>query len=106
MLTQIIKKSKTEISPRKKVKMKRNHRVGLLIGFRDEDGFVRIGWSAVNTNSEDVFDYFVGLPLATENSHRYITKDVVTSAPTVIRKHLSKFVDRCQRYFKETILVE
>jgi len=85
--------------------MKRNHKVGVLVAFRDDEEFVRIGWSALNTKSADVFDKSEGIALAKTTAHKYITGDVLKSTPTIVKKHLPKFIDRCQRYFKQQVLM-
>jgi hypothetical protein len=104
MITQFIRKNKTEISARKKVKMQRVYKVGVLIAFKDDSNVIRIGWSAINTHSDDVFDKKIGLFLAKSNTVQIISPDVIARMPFKVKTEMPYFIQRCERFFKLKVL--
>lgn len=104
MLIQYIRRVKNEISPAKKVPMKRTYKVGVLVAFLTNNDNITIGWSAVNTQSNDKFDRNEGLTLAKQNTYQIMSPDMVARMPHKIRVAMPDFIDRCERYFKRKVV--
>lgn len=109
MIIQHIKRTKQEIAPKKKSILKRTHKIGTLIAFRNDKGTIRVGFSSVNVAAGDVFDAKKGILLAeqrtytvSENGSLYIPEEI----PRKIREKITYFVEhRCSRYFKQNIKI-
>ena len=87
----------------KYVKNKKGDKLGVLVGFKKEDGKLGIGWSKYASNIEDAqFSKEKGLIIARGRaaSHRVNSPEVFFKLPFVIQKELPNFVNRCERYFK------
>lgn len=84
---------------------------GTLVGFKTEDGNVRIGWSMYNSEEEIPFSKKIGKELAIEKSkeniffykNHYHTKCSKT-IPYFISKEIPSFIDRCKRFFKTDVI--
>ena len=103
-LVKYIRQNKKEISPRKKVPMVRTHKVGTLIAFLDDEEYIRIGWSALNTWSNDKFDPKVGIQLAKKNTTCILSPDMIKSMPLKVRNDIENFIDRAENYFKRSVI--
>lgn len=105
MIIQHIRKTQTEISPRKKVVMKRTHKIGTLVAFRGDhaNGPIYIGWSAVNRKAGDTFRKH-GISMAKSRAKAVDNStDWMQGIPLKFHKHLPGFVQRCERYYKQSI---
>ena len=78
--------------------------VGCLFAYRDEDDTVRLGWSAYNFIGElfagNRFNKDQAADIAVRRAIKgrfYYTEDV----PYSLHKELPRFLERCERYFKE-----
>jgi hypothetical protein len=104
MIYKFIRKTKTEISPSKKVKMKRTHKRGVLVAFVDPfEGKVKVGWSLANEKAGDKFDEDIGIQNAIERALKPSTvyaRCLDGSVPKSILTDMIRFLDRCERYFK------
>lgn len=114
MIHQFIKQRKTEISPAKKVKMTRTHKVGVLVATKRSpeanDPTVYVGWSLVNRDAGDKFNHEDALRLACD---RAVSIDMIAAQcedhhtiPCSIRKHMRKFLLRCDRYFNNSAVTK
>ncbi len=103
MIIQYIKRIKQEVSPKKKSKMKRTHKVGVLVAF-NKDGKPRVGWSLTNVNNGDAFDKQEGIRLATERAISPIVlhdeKAALMYTPKSIQEDLKAFLERSKKYLK------
>lgn len=70
--------------------------VATLVGRKDEDGNVYIGYSKCN-QKYDTFSKKKGVMIARGRARIDISQRTV---PMVIDEHLPYFADRCMRYFK------
>jgi hypothetical protein len=108
MIYKFIRKTKTEISPSKKVKMKRTHKQGVLVAFVDPfEGKVKIGWSLANMKAGDKFDKDIGIQTAIERALKPSTvyaQCLDGSVPRTILPDMAHFLDRCERYFKNEMV--
>lgn len=99
MIIQYIRRTKTEVSPRKKVTMQRTHKIGVLVAWRDPImGDIRIGWSALNLFSDDKFDAKTGIELAKKKSYS-LTIAQVMKKPLKVEKELPAFIKRVEEHF-------
>ena len=71
-------------------------KVGVMVGRKDENGVVRIGWSRANVSKGDQFDRDQGIQIAEDRTY---AEDFVP-APHSIGGALYNFSGRCQQYFK------
>lgn len=102
MITKHIKKWRTEISPRKKVQMRRCHRIGTLVAFKDED-HIKFGWSLVNFAEGDKFNNVTGVEEATKRAisiHALNDFKYLENIPVKIKNELPVFRKRIADYFK------
>jgi hypothetical protein len=103
-IVKYIRKNRTEISPRKKVVMKRTHKIGTLVAYANNRNIPMVGWSLVNTKDGDVFDPIVGQNEALKRAIPLSTlSGVVWSLPLKVRKELPAFVSQLNKYFKTDI---
>ena len=80
-----------------KKKVKGSQRtVGILVGEKDKDGIISIGWSKVAHSKGDRFDRVRGMEIA---KGRLFTDSV--TVPHSIKRDTLDFMKRCQRYFKD-----
>jgi hypothetical protein len=107
MIKQFIKRTKQEISPRKHSKMKRTHKVGVLVAFTDDSG-VKVGWSLTNRNAGDTFNEAEGFRIAMDRAihvsaleYAMMINHEKYSPPRSIYSDLNIFLKRCERYFKD-----
>jgi hypothetical protein len=70
---------------------------GVLIGVKEENGTVCIGFSSCSPRDE--FDRYFGNEVAVHRAYKYCER-LPRTVPFSIREKLPKFVDRCKRYFK------
>ena len=80
-------------------KTKRRRKVGVLVGFVDNEDVVHVGWSKLNEKSDDVFNKEEGLKIAREHG----MKGTPVPVGRFHRKY-DKFVTRCRKYFKNKIV--
>ena len=90
-LTTLMKEEKIIMS---RVFDKNYKHVGYIMGRKDEDGKLRIGWSKCAKG--DKFDRTLGMRIAYERVYVNTLKDV----PHCVRSMYEQFQDRCKRYFK------
>ena len=77
---------------------KANKRIGVLVGQKDSEGVVRIGWSKANLAAGDTFDAKMGLDIALGRiAHSRANKQI----PNSIYPQYAAFALRCSRYFKD-----
>ena len=104
MLLSYIRQTKLELSPKTRIQMPFTRKVGVLIGFIDAEGYIRIGYSALNTKSADVFSREQGIALAKQNTTCTLTPEVLATMPIKVRQAMPAFIDRCERYFKKSVI--
>ena len=104
LLVKYIRQTKKEISPRKKAVMERTRKVGTLIAFLDNEEYIRIGWSALNTWSDDKFDRNEGIRLAKLNTTCILSPDAIQSMPLKVRNDIEHFIGRAENYFKRAVI--
>lgn len=89
----------------KRKRAKKTQKVGLLLGFRDSStGKVKVGWSLTNTKVGDKFDPIVGNSIATARAllpSSLYALCLEGEIPVSIQKDMLRFLDRCDRYFKD-----
>lgn len=71
-------------------------KVGILVGRKNANHEIRIGWSKCNFKMGDKFDFARGWMIATDR----MTGKVAPSVPLCLNRHLRRFAGRCIRYFK------
>lgn len=100
MIVKTIKRNKTEISPRKKSKMRRMHKIGTMVAFRSGPlNTVMFGWSLVNFTENDKFSMQEGIRCATERAIPLFAVQA-ENLPVKVQLEFAGFKDRCNRYFK------
>jgi hypothetical protein len=102
MIVKHIAKWKTEVSPRKKVQMRRRHRIGTLIAYKERDN-IKFGWSLVNFTEGDKFNNATGVEEATKRAisiHALNDGRFIDSLPVKIKNELLVFRKRIAEYFK------
>ena len=71
-------------------------KVGILVGRKNANHEIRIGWSKCNFKMGDQFDFARGWMIATDR----MNGKVAPSSPLCLNRQLRKFAARCIRYFK------
>ena len=108
MLYQRIRRTKMEISPRKKSKMKRNNTIGVLVAYNDfKTSEVKVGWSLVNKKAGDEFSKSTGILNAVDRAlkpSKVYAQCLDGTIPKSIQSDVNRFLERCERYFKDTLL--
>ena len=75
----------------------RKQKVAVIVGTKDNEGIIRIGWSRANINAGDRFNKERALDIALD---RMKATEMVPVPPSIVDDVIS-FQDRCQRYFKD-----
>ena len=80
----------------------RKHKVGVIVGLKQDDGVVRVGWSKCNLK-KDRFSFAEGMSLA---QARAIKMADSPKLPACLEKKTRQFGSRCLRYFKGIRAIE
>lgn len=104
MLISYIRQTRRELSPKNRIQMEFTRKVGVLIGYLDAEGYIRIGYSAVNTQSGDTFDRETGIELAKKNTTCILTPEQIAKMPMKVRYAMPAFITRCEKYFKRNVI--
>ena len=104
MILSYIRQTKLALSPKTRIQMPFTRKVGVLIGFLDSEDYIRIGYSALNTKSDDVFNREQGIELAKQNTTCALTPEVIAKMPIKVRHAMPAFINRCERYFKKSVI--
>lgn len=84
----------------KYIKDNRGQKVGVLVGLKDEDGQICVGWSKYAVTQEyEPFSREKGLKIA--RGRALCTHDVNADLPFAVLEEIPYFLDRCERYFKD-----
>ena len=76
----------------------KRRKLGFLIGYKDSEGEIRVGWSLYAKNKEDLcFNRYTAKALAYMRASRQLDSSEV---PPSIKEKYKKFLNRCSRYFK------
>lgn len=82
----------------KHIRDERNNPIATLVGLQDQDGSIKIGYAKCH-DSLDTFSKKWGIRIA---EGRARTDYRERNVPYIVKKHMPKFVERCQKYFKCT----